>query len=380
MPVWETEMSWSRSFISTGAALALLVMAVLGPFTGYAVDRWGARWLLTAGLVLTGMAMFLVSLAQSQSAFILAYSLLGALGFGLVSMNAVSTAAAQSMPDQVGLASGVATAGSTGGQLFFVPVLAAVVAASGWRSGYLTAGMACFALAPVVWWLIASRPAARANDADSNALSFKENIKTVLRSPVFLVLFATFFICGVTTAGVIETHLIPYAAACGFSAVSSASAYGLLSAFNLFGMIAAGWLSDRIHRGRLLAFIYFARAGAFVLLMSIGTDYELLLLFAVIFGIVDYSTVPVTASLVAARLGLHRLGLSMGVLVAGHSVGAAVGAYLGGALFDQYARYDALWMVSITLALIAGLMALSLREPRAPDSAGNATLTTGNAA
>ncbi len=114
----------------------------------------------------------------------------------------------------------------------------------------------------------------------------------------------------------------------------SATAYGVLSALNLAGMITAGWLSDRVHRPLLLAFIYIARAGAFVLLLFVGDNYPLLIIFAIVFGLFDYSTVPVTASYLASRLGIRVLGLSMGLLSAGHAIGGAAGAWAGGAVFD----------------------------------------------
>lgn len=368
MPLWEAEFDWSRSFISTGASVALLSMAVMAPITGWLVDRHGARLLLAGGLALTGLAMLATTLIESAWQFMLVYGVVGAVGFGLVSMNAVATASARAFPDRVGLASGISSSGSTGGQLVFVPIAAALIAAAGWRAGYAAAGVLCLALAPVVWWLLTDRKAAASAETAPENKSAVSGILSdaaeILRHPAYLVLFLSFVICGVTTAGVIETHLMPYAAACGFNEVSSAAAYGTLSFFNLLGMIGAGWLSDRVHRGRLLTVIYTMRATAFILLIYVGNDFALLMAFAVLFGVFDYSTVPVTAGLVAANLGLHRMGFAMGILVAGHGVGAAAGAFAGGVLFDAFAEYQFVWVASVALAVIAALMTLTLTEPR----------------
>lgn len=368
MPAWEAEFGWSRSLISTGASVALLSMAVMAPITGWLVDRHGARPLLAGGLALTGLAMLGTTAIEQAWQFMLVYGVVGAIGFGLVSMNAVATASARAFPDQVGLASGISSSGSTGGQLIFVPIAAALIAAAGWRAGYAAAGVLCLSLAPVVWWLLKDRGAAQvASDAPTEQPASRGILAEtgeILRHPAYLVLFVTFVICGVTTAGVIETHLIPYAAACGFGEVSSATAYGTLSFFNLLGMIAAGWLSDRVHRGRLLALIYSLRATAFVLLIYVGNDFALLMAFAVLFGIFDYSTVPVTAGLVASHLGLHRMGFAMGILAAGHQVGAAAGAFAGGVLYDAFAEYQPVWIASTALAIAAAILAMSLAEPR----------------
>ena len=160
----------------------------------------------------------------------------------------------------------------------------------------------------------------------------------------------------------IETHFLPFASFCGFAPLPSAAAYGVLSAVNLVGMIGAGWLSDRVNRPALLASIYILRGLTFIVLLNIGADIQTLLIFAVAFGAVDYATVPITASLAASHLGLRVMGLAMGLISAGHAIGGATGAYLGGYLFDLYARYDWVWLSSIALAVLAGLLVLLLRD------------------
>jgi MFS family permease len=184
----------------------------------------------------------------------------------------------------------------------------------------------------------------------------------IIRSPAFHVLFWSYLICGFTTTGVIETHLLPYAAWCGFPPIQSAAAYGLLSLVNFGGMIFAGWLTDRVHRPMLLGVIYLLRALTFIVLGALpGTSVEMLFAFAVLFGVVDYATIPVTASLVASHVGIKVMGLAMGMISAGHSVGGALGAYLGGFVFDSTGDYATLWLMSVWLAAGAGLMAFLLK-------------------
>ena len=95
----------------------------------------------------------------------------------------------------------------------------------------------------------------------------------------------------------------------------------------------------------------------------------MLFLFAVMFGIFDYSTVPPTASLAASRLGLPIMGLAMGLISGGHSLGGAVGAYAGGVLFDLFARYTELWLAAFSTAIVAGLMVYFLKDGREPKAA-----------
>jgi MFS family permease len=201
----------------------------------------------------------------------------------------------------------------------------------------------------------------------STTSGLRTDLGFILRNGTFHLLFWSYLICGYTSSGVIETHLIPYAAFCGFGPVPSATAYGLLSAVNLGGMILAGWLTDRMNRPLLLAGIYLIRSLTFVLLVNVGTSYETLLVFTVIFGLVDYSTVPVTASLIASHIGLRVMGLAFGLISAGHAIGGALGASLGGYLFDLSQQYALVWWSSFGLAIIAGLLVFGVRS-QAPSS------------
>ncbi|MBV5324527.1 MAG: MFS transporter, partial [Rhodospirillaceae bacterium] len=188
--------------------------------------------------------------------------------------------------------------------------------------------------------------------------SLPVRLSRLAKSGTFQLLFWSFFICGFTTTGVIETHFLPFAATCGFPPQESAVAYGLLSAINLAGMVLAGWLTDRMNRPLLLGAIYIARAFSFLILLMAADDINLLFGFAVVFGVFDYSTVPPTASLVASHLGMKVMGLAMGLLV---------GVFLAARIFDWSARYDWVWLVAFGLAILAGLMAFAIRENRGRD-------------
>ncbi|WP_372026980.1 MFS transporter [Tistrella mobilis] len=370
MPVWEQAEGWSRTEVSNAGALALVVMALLAPTAGLLTDSHGPRRLLGAGLVMVAAAAGLISLADGPVMLILAFSVVGGIGFGAVATHVVATAVALMVPAaRRGFATGIATAGATAGQLALVPILSVWMTADDWRTGFiglaLAAGVA--AVAALVLLPRARAAAAVPGGAAPAAEPMGRRIGFLATNPVFHALFWSFFICGITTSGVIEVHLMPYAALCGFPPLPSATAYGVLCAVNLGGMILAGHLGDRIDRGRLLAVIYAGRAAALVLLVFIGDDYGLLLIFAVLFGLFDYSTVAPTAGLVADRLGLHRMGLAMGLLSAGHSLGAALGAWAGGRIFAATGDYAGLWYGAAALSGVAVLIVLTLARPRGRD-------------
>ncbi len=368
MPLLEDELGWSRSFTSGVAATALMMTAVLAPLGGRLVDRQGARAVTLLGMALLAAGCFFIAVTSHPWAFLLAFGGVAAVGFGLVAVHVVSAAVEQEFDRNQGLATGIATSGASAGQLLLVPLLALLLASYSWRMAFVALGIATLVMMICVrrWFPGGTGKHVRADQFSANDPSFAQDTWMILKMPAFQVLFWSYFLCGYTTSGVIETHFLPYASFCGFGPIPSATAYGVLSALNLVGMILVGWLTDRVNRPLLLGGIYLIRGLSFILLVHVGADLETLFLFAVIFGLVDYSTSPVTASLVASHIGVRVMGLAFGLISAGHQIGGAVGAYFGGILFDLYAHYDWVWWSSLWLAVIAGLMVFLLREkPRA---------------
>jgi MFS family permease len=361
MPVWQKEFGWSSSYISGVGATALIVMAIVAPLAGRLVDKRGPRFTLNLGMGLLGIGCALVAAMNGKVMFVVGFAGFAAIGFGIIATHVVATSVARTFSANTGLATGIATSGATGGQFLIVPLIASLLAFVSWRWSFGALSIASLLLIPCILSSL------RQKKNEDKGTSFKiddrpsiaQDFSFIVRKPVFHALFWSFLICGFTTTGIIETHLLPFASFCGFAPIPSATAYGVLSGVNLLGMIAAGWLTDRVNRPKLLATIYLLRSLSFVLLGSLpGTTIEMLFVFALFFGVVDYSTVPVTASLVASHVGLKVMGLAMGMISAGHALGGALGAFLGGYIFDTTGNYDVLWVGSIWLALSAALLVL----------------------
>jgi MFS family permease len=367
MPVFSGELGWPRESVSAVGALALLVMAAVAPLVGSVVDRRGAGIVLMAGLACVGLGFLWMARTEALWELVVNFGAVGGVGFGIVATHVVATSVAAMFSARRGLATGIATAGATAGQLLVVPALAFLMTEWGWRLGVGAIALVALTLAPLAGMLAGSARHSSTQLAGTQLRTpvVGTSLRDLLTNRSFQLLFWSFAICGFSTAGVIETHLLPYAIACGFLPVLSASAYGLLSAFNMAGMVFAGYLADLCNRRVLLSAIYLLRATTFLLLLHISGDVRLLFLFAAAFGLVDYATVPITASLVASHLGLRVMGLSLGLISTGHSLGAAAGAYLGGYLFDRLGSYQELWLSAGVLAVVAGGIVLMM--PDAPE-------------
>ena len=362
---WANTLGWSKTFIGSGQSVAFVTMAIFSPVAGNLADRFGARAMLTAGLLVVAAAFLAFATFPIAGLYILGYGLVGGMGFATANMHLVSTALAKLFKENRGLATGIANSGATAGQFITVPLLTLGLTWFSWRWSMVAVALACLAMAVVIWVML--KPTEEERLEKSETISQEPlwtRMKFLLTNPTFHILYWSFFICGVTTTGAIETHFLPYAAFCGFPPVPASGIYGLTAAINFGGMFLSGYLTDRVNRPLLLGSIYIMRSLSFIVLMYVGTSYEMMILFAVIYGIFDYSTVPPTASLAASHLGLKIMGLAMGLISGGHALGGAVGAFFGGYLFDLFARYTEMWWLAFATAVLAGLMVFLLRENR----------------
>lgn len=371
MPIWEKDLGWSRSFVSTGGAIALITMGVASPIFGNLLDRHGPRLVYAGGLLLVGMGVCAVALTQSPVIFIVLLGVVGGFGNGAINMSGVSATLARLFTARRGLATGIALAGGSGGQLFVLPLLAALLTAFSWRDAYLFYGVAILTLAVVAYVLLGSVPkpvhVARAGHV-STADPLSKRLGFLLRNNVFLFLFGAFFLCGLTTSGVVDVHYLAYTTWCGFPPVDSSIGYGVMGVGNMLGLFLFGYLADRVNTARLLAALFFVRALLFIAFMYVAGDLPLLFAFSAVFGLLNYATLPLVATIVAHRIGIGIMGLSMGLLLGAHSLGGALGAFLGGFLFDRFARYDVTWWLAMGLAAMAGVFALLVdaAKPRTP--------------
>ncbi|MGE0237839.1 MAG: MFS transporter [Parvibaculaceae bacterium] len=364
---WTKTLGWSKTFIGSGQSVALVMIAIVAPIAGNLADRYGARVMLTAGLLIVAAGLLLFAAFPVAALYIVGYGLVGGIGFATANMHLISTAIAKLFTEQRGLATGIANSGATAGQFITVPLVTVGLAYISWQWSVIAVALVCIVMAAVVW--TALKPPAGA-EAETRATlaepseALGARLKFLALNPTFHILYWSFFICGVTTTGAIETHFLPYAAFCGFPPVPASGVYGAIMAINLAGMFLAGWLTDKVNRPLLLGSIYIVRSFSFLVLMQVGTSYEMLILFAFIYGIFDYSTVPPTASLAASHLGLKIMGLAMGLISGGHALGGALGAFMGGYLFDLFARYTEMWWAAFATAVLAGIMVFFVKENR----------------
>jgi len=171
---------------------------------------------------------------------------------------------------------------------------------------------------------------------------------------------AAFFVFGYTTIGLMDTHLVPFAYDHGISATTTAGAVSVLAAFNIVSTLGAGFLSDRMSRARLLGMIYFVRGLSLLFLLGLH-DPRMLLVFAVIFGLADFGTVPQTSSL-AADFFPNAFGATLDWIFMSHQIGSSLGAYVPGLLYDLTGSYDLAFLSAFGLLMGASLLSFTLPQ------------------
>jgi predicted MFS family arabinose efflux permease len=278
-----------------------------------------------------------------------------------------------------GLVTGILTASNATGQLVFLPALAAIVATWGWRWAAVTvASVATLVVLPLVALLVRDHPrdlgllpfgadvddpvAARENPF----VAAVDGIRIGMRSTSFWLLAGSFFICGLSTTGLIQTHLIPAAMDHGFAEVAAASLLAVIGLFDIVGTTLSGWLTDR-HDPRVLLFWYYALRGLSLLALPylFGVPRFGLILFVVFYGLDWVATVPPTVVLTAEAFGRERVGVVFGWIFAAHQLGAAVAAWGAGAARTWFGGYGWAFGCAGLLCLFASGLVMQIdRGPR----------------
>lgn len=388
MAPWEHEFSANRSVISFIAFVSYIVFAISQPYVGRLIDKYGIRYILSCSILVIGFSTLLTFFTTNAVQLIIIYGVIASVGFGGASNVAGTMAVATWFADKKGMAMGLMSAGTAAGQLILVPLSLFLIDQLGWKTTVLVLG--CFLIVfifPLLLLFIRSNPAdlhieaygARVSDNEKGrqkeAPKGTLSIFQLLKRKEFLFLMLPFFVCGVTTTGLMDTHLIPFAQYCGFTPGVTGAAVSLLAGFNILGTVVSGFLADRWNCRRILAFLYGVRALTIVLLLIIVNDASLfgffvtqshlLILFAISFGIVNFATVAPTMKLAAEYFRHLSAGAVIGWIYLSHQLGSALGSFVPGVIFDLTGSYDSSFIASIILLVLASALSIMLPRPGA---------------
>jgi MFS family permease len=315
---------------------------------------------------------------HSQTGLTLMYGVLASLGFGGASGVAASVAVTQWFKEKRGLAFGMIEAGFGAGQFVLVPASLFLIDAHGWRLTLTVLGAFAAVVAfPILLFFLKARP------ADVGLRSYGEDPakETVNEEPsgiqpertgrpaerinlwtsrAFWSLILPFFICGMSTTGMIDTHLVPFAHDHGYSTAVTGAAVSLLAAFNVFGTLASGPLADRFDNRKILGTLYAMRAVTLAVLVFAPRGSVWLLVFGIAFGLVDFAVLAPTQVLASYLFEGHSVGTVFGLLSLSHQLGSALGAYLPGLLYDATGNYTVAFLGAAGGLVVGSLLSFSV--------------------
>lgn len=347
------EFGWDTGEISSALALRLVLFGLMGPFSAALIERHGIRKVVLTAVVTIAIGLAGATVITRLWQLVLVWGLILGLGTGMTALVLGAIVSSRWFTKNRGLVLGMLTASSATGQLVFLPFGAWLVEHAGWRMA-LIPSLAALALSGVLMLLFM-----RDRPSDVGLLPFGETepqpavadtqrpalaqafgtLATAAAVPTFWILAATFFICGLSTNGLVQTHFIPLCVDFGMPQVEAASALALMGMFDFFGTIASGWLSDRYDNRWLLFWYYSLRGLSLIYLPSSTFSLYGLSLFAMFYGLDWIATVPPTVKIAASAFGRERAGLVFGWVFAAHQLGAATAALGAGVTRAAFASY-----------------------------------------
>ncbi|HWL31885.1 MAG TPA: MFS transporter [Xanthobacteraceae bacterium] len=383
----EEEFHWSRATIALAVSVNLILYGCIGPFAAAVMERFGIRRSVLCALTLVALGVASTALMREPWQLILMWGLLVGIGVGFLATVLAATVAARWFTARRGLVVGILSGGAATGQLLFLPAMANITAAYGWRTTVLTIAAVTLVIVPVVAFFLRDRPSdvgltpygetgapkpVEPPKGNPIQLAFG-SLREAVRVRDFWLLAATFFVCGASTNGLIGTHLIPACMDNGYSEVTGATLLATIGVFNFLGTTTSGWLSDRFDN-RLLLCVYYALRGLSLLYLpfSFVTFYGLSL-FAVFYGLDWFATVSPTVRIITNTFGREKAGMVYGWVFAAHQLGGASAAFFGGLLRVNYGGYMEAFMLSGALCFLAAIAVLFIGGGRkAPQPAAAA--------
>jgi len=341
----------SRGNFSLAIAVQNILWGLLTPICGVLADRYGTGRVMVTGGLLYALGIVIMALGASGLAVHLGAGLLVGVAVGASGFPLVLSAVARSVPEEKrNLAIALAATGGSVGQFLLLPLAQLLIEAIGWPSALLIFAALSALIVPLAYTL-KGRPDAPA----SGALSIGGAVNQAGRHSGYLLLTGGFFVCGFHVAFV-GTHLPGYITSCNLAPLVGATALSIIGFFNILGGVAAGVLGSRYRLKYLLSGIYLARAVAIALfLLGPKTEWAVFL-FSGAFGLLWLSTVPLTSALVGQIFGPRYMATLFGIVMLGHQLGAFFGAWLGGLSYDLSGSYDAVWIISVLLGLLAAAL------------------------
>ncbi|WP_373235434.1 MFS transporter [Cohaesibacter celericrescens] len=354
------ENGWSREVFSLAIAVQNLAWGVAAPFAGMLADRFGTARVLVLGAVAYALSLYWMSTATDPLAFTLSAGVLMGVGIAGCGFFLILAAFTRLLPAHLrSVAFGLGTAAGSMGQFIFAPLSQWLLSAFGWRETLVIMAVIVLII-PFIAVVFRGKPTFNASQGQADQ-TMAEALREAFGHNSYILLVFGFFVCGWHVA-FITTHLPPFIADFGIDAKWGAWAIALIGLFNMAGAFTAGILGGKMSLRYMLSFIYLSRAVVITIFIILPISVPSILAFSAAMGLLWLSTVPPTQGLVTKMFGTRYVATLFGFVFLSHQIGAFLGVWLGGVLYDTYGNYDVIWWISIALGIFAALIHWPIRE------------------
>jgi MFS family permease len=359
--------SWSHSEGASIAAVNFLIYALAAPFVGLAYDRFGPRVLMPLGGTLVGIGLLLSGFTNSLWHMYFSFGLITAVGQGPLGFVGHSALISFWFVRRRATAIGLASMGQGLGALIMVPMTQFLIDRLGWRLSFIvTAGLILLAIVPANALLQRRAPqdVGQFPDGDATPAEFssrpgaKSSVQSdwTLRATVFSLPFWYITIGHLalgTAVFMINTHIVAHLVALEFDKLVAAFVAGLIGFVRIGGTVVWGHVSDKLSRDGAYAIATLVTLAGLGCLIAIdpGSSLGSVYLGAVLYSIGHSAGNPTYGSVIADIFSGRKIGLILGFIEISFGLGSALGAWVGGYLFDLTGSYR--WPFSLCLLCYA---------------------------
>jgi len=371
------DFGWGRAEISGVQSVAMICYIMAAPLVGGLVDRFGPRRVILPGIILVSAGLMLSATMHGLLQYYLLYGVLGGFGVAFISLAAYTAIIPHWFKKHRGTASGIAASGMGLGIMLFPPMTQGIISHWGWRPGFVVMGvLTVVILLPLNGFLLRHRPtdmgysgpdgnmppddglrdSASHTDLKSDE-EFQWHLGAAVRTINFwaLMIFPMFIMIGVY---MMLTHFVGFLVNQGVNKMTAASAFGLIGLTSTIFRIVWGLVSDRI--GREISFsmgmFFFCISFYCLFRFQAGGGLWLVYLFVILLGVGWGSTAPIFMASAADLFHGPAIGTIYGLLEGSVGIGGALGAWIGGYIFDLTGSYQWAFGLAVLASALAGIM------------------------
>ena len=348
---------WGREVFAMGLAFQNLMWGIWQPFTGRISDKIGAGVVVLVGAILYSLGLFLMGTLSTKTGFVVASGILG-IGISGVTFPIFGAISRSVTPEKRSVSIGIAMSSASLGQFVMLPASLTLLQNFGptLAFGILSVlSLIMLALAVPMFEKTIQQT------TTSQDLSLREVLTEAFSHKGFWLLCFGFFVCGFHIL-FIMTHVPAFLIDKGLSPQIGTIVLALIGLFNIFGTYYAGFLGSKIRKPLILSFIYGSRAVIILIFILFPVSNLTAYVFASLMGILWLSTIPPTQGTITTVFGIKNMSMLYGIAFLFHQVGAFLGGWLGGKVYDVTGSYDIVWYISIALGVFGAIINYPIEE------------------